>query len=93
MSVGEAMARECAVVVPEKGPFPEYVTDGVTGRLYPPGDVRRAAEAVAAFLQDDGGRRSCGQRAREAILSRHAPDVALEILAAELRAVAADRQR
>ena len=93
MSVAEAMARECPVVVPSSGPFPEFVEHGVTGRLYQPGDVRQAAGEVAVFLQDTDARRSCGRRAREAILARHAPEVALRLLADELHKVVADSPR
>jgi len=90
LSVAEAMARECAVVAPRSGPFPEFIDHGVMGRLYPPGDMRQAAREVAALLDDAEARRSCGRTAREAILARHAPEVALRILADGLRRIAAD---
>src|SRR4029078_1661237 len=38
MTVVEAMARGCPVLVPGEGPFTEIVTDGETGVFYPPGD-------------------------------------------------------
>jgi glycosyltransferase involved in cell wall biosynthesis len=90
MSVAEAMARECAVVVPSSGPFPEFVEHGVTGRLYRPGDVRQAAREIAFLLLDADARRACGHLAREVILARHAPDVALRQLADVLQGVVAD---
>jgi glycosyltransferase involved in cell wall biosynthesis len=54
----EAMASGVAVVAPEHGAFPEIVTDGVDGVLYPPGDAdalgtvfNRVAEFPAWFDQ------------------------------------------
>jgi glycosyltransferase involved in cell wall biosynthesis len=93
MAVVEGMARGCAVVVPSLGPFPEFVEHGVTGRMYRPGDERQAAMEVAVFLQDADERALCGRRAREAILARHAPEVALRLLADELHKVVADSPR
>jgi glycosyltransferase involved in cell wall biosynthesis len=48
MVVIEAMAAGVAVVAPGHGAFPELVTQGVDGVLYPPGDV----EALAAVFSD-----------------------------------------
>ncbi|HXW81336.1 MAG TPA: glycosyltransferase, partial [Acidimicrobiales bacterium] len=43
----EAMGAGVAVVAPEHGSFPELVTDGVDGVLFPPGDV----EALASIFK------------------------------------------
>ena len=80
MTVAEAMARGCAVVVPERGPFDEFVAHGTTGFLYPPGSPARAAELVEMFLRDAILRRECGLNGRKAILARHGPDQAIPVL-------------
>jgi phosphatidylinositol alpha 1,6-mannosyltransferase len=87
MTIAEAMGRECAVLVPDDGPFPEYVRDRVNGFLYRPGSVPDAAERAAEALGDDSLRRTVGAQARQDILDRFAPGPALSILAKELRSV------
>ncbi len=44
----EAMARGSAPVAPRHGAFPELISDGSDGALFPPGDV----DALAALLED-----------------------------------------
>jgi glycosyltransferase involved in cell wall biosynthesis len=88
MAIAEAMARGCPVVVPDMGPFTELVEDKVHGRLYRPGSAKDAAEKVASLLVDHPLHEACGRQARERVLSRHSPDVALPILAEELRRAA-----
>lgn len=85
MTVAEAMARGCAVVAPGEGPFNEFVRHGDTGSLYDPTDIVDAARQVEILLRDQELRVACGLRARDAILARHAPDIALGHLAGELR--------
>jgi glycosyltransferase involved in cell wall biosynthesis len=89
MTVVEAMARGCAVLVPDQGPFTEYVEEGVTGSLYRPGSARSAADRLQALLADGGLRESCGRRARRVVSERFAPEPALAMLAAELTRAAA----
>ncbi|HET7010904.1 MAG TPA: glycosyltransferase family 4 protein, partial [Anaerolineales bacterium] len=80
MTVAEAMARGCAVVVPELGPFGEFVTQGKTGFLYPPGSTVMAERQIEELITDSTLRVDCGRRAREAILARHSPDRAIPAL-------------
>ncbi|MEW6567717.1 MAG: glycosyltransferase family 4 protein [Chloroflexota bacterium] len=80
MTVAEAMARGCAVVVPESGPFCEFVSHGTTGFLYPPGSAARAAGLVEILLADPALRSACGRKGREAILDRHGLDRAIPVL-------------
>src|SRR5204863_9057776 len=84
----EAMARRCAVVAPAVGPFTEFIDDGVTGMLFEPGTTAQAAERIAGALRDDLTRVAMGEKAREAVLARFAPEPALAVLAAELRRLA-----
>lgn len=84
LTVAEAMARRCAVVVPDQQPFTEFVEEGVTGSLFAPGSSASAADRIAELLADADRRDAYGQRAREAVLARFAPGPALDLLAWEL---------
>lgn len=90
MTIAEAMARECAVLAPNQGPFPEYVHDRVNGLLYKRGSLPDAAALAAEALQDEALRRAIGRQARKDILEHFAPERALAVLARELRAVVAE---
>jgi glycosyltransferase involved in cell wall biosynthesis len=96
MAIAEAMARGCAVVAPETGPFPEFIVQGESGMLYPPRSMDAAAKAVLALLRSHALRWRYGEQARADVLSAYAPGRALGKLAEELRAAcragqAADR--
>jgi glycosyltransferase involved in cell wall biosynthesis len=52
ISMLEAMASEVACVVTAVGGIPEVVTDGVDGRLVPPSQPERLAEALLDVLED-----------------------------------------
>jgi len=88
MTVAEAMARGCAVAVPDRPPFTEFVEEGRTGSLFAPASEEDAAARVAALLADPALRTAYGRRAREAVLARFAPEPALAELAEALREVA-----
>jgi glycosyltransferase involved in cell wall biosynthesis len=88
MTVAEAMARACAVAVPGRPPFTEFVEEGRTGSFLPPGPAEMGADQVAALLADPGLRAAYGRQARESVLARFAPEPALAELARALREVA-----
>lgn len=73
MTLAEAMARQCAVVAPDFGPFPEFIDDNRGGILVPPGDLGCAVAACQRLMGDDGLRQSIGRHARQAILAEHEP--------------------
>ncbi|HKV10301.1 MAG TPA: glycosyltransferase family 4 protein [Thermoanaerobaculia bacterium] len=89
LTVAEAMARQCAVVVPNQAPFTEFVEEGVSGSLFQPGSPESAAGCVRGLLRDAERRRACGRRGRQTILARFAPEPALAVLARELELAAA----
>jgi glycosyltransferase involved in cell wall biosynthesis len=84
MTVAEAMARGCAVVVPDRPPFSELVTAGESGLRC--GAPQAAARAVERLLSSPELRHELGARARESVLERFAPAPALAALASALRA-------
>jgi len=81
MTVAEAMARACAVVVPAYGPFPEFVIDGMSGCLYKPGSVAEAVKKASNLIKTSHLRDSYGEQARVTILKSHRAERALAPLA------------
>jgi glycosyltransferase involved in cell wall biosynthesis len=63
----EAMAAGKPVVVSDTGGSPEIVRDGVTGRLYPPGDAAALARAVMELLRDPGRLKAMGAAGRNRV--------------------------
>jgi glycosyltransferase involved in cell wall biosynthesis len=64
MSVLEAMSAGLAVIATPVGGIPEVLTDGVEGRLVPPGDVDALAAALDHVLSDAQERRRMGMAGR-----------------------------
>ncbi|HHH82508.1 MAG TPA: glycosyltransferase [Chloroflexi bacterium] len=85
MSIIEAMARGCAVVVPNRSPFTEYIQDRHNGLTYPLGNASKAAEQIGSLLRNVSLRQSCGNAARQYALSQHAPEKALPFFVLKLR--------
>ena len=90
MTIAEAMARGCAVVVPSYGPFPEFVEDGVSGCFYKAGSVIDGVEKANTLISDSRLRDSYGQKARETILEAHHAERALASLARCLEDISGD---
>ena len=87
MTVAEAMARACSVLVPSQGPFGEFVEVGVHGEMYPLGNVKEAAKKIAVLLEDGELRSQMGIRGREHILRRYASASSARGYANELRSL------
>jgi glycosyltransferase involved in cell wall biosynthesis len=83
LAIAEAMARGCAVLVPDQEPFRELVPE--TACRYAPGSRADAARRARALLVDRALRERVAQAGRETVLARCAPEVALGALAAALR--------
>ena len=64
LTVIEAMQAGCVVIASDNGSQPEYVEDGRTGLLIPPGDDEALAAAIARLLDDAELRRTMGAAAR-----------------------------
>jgi glycosyltransferase involved in cell wall biosynthesis len=86
LTVAEAMARACAVVVPEQPPFTELV--GWPQSLYPPGNWEGAAERILRLLAEPSLRNDAGRRGRAVAVESLAPARTLPALATALREVA-----
>ena len=70
----EAMARALPVVAYRSGGIPEWLEDGVTGRLVEPGDVAGLAAAVGALLADAALARKLGAAGQERQRARFGPE-------------------
>ncbi|MEO7986918.1 MAG: glycosyltransferase family 4 protein [Gemmatimonadales bacterium] len=64
LASAEAMAAGKPVVASRIGGIPEYVSDGITGLLVPPGDADALVNAVIALLEDRSRLSEFGRRGR-----------------------------
>jgi glycosyltransferase involved in cell wall biosynthesis len=74
ISLLEAMARRVPVVASDVGGIPEVVTDGVDGRLVPPGDSAALAAAIVELLRDPSLARRLGEAGRRTVEERFSID-------------------
>lgn len=75
-----AMAHGKAVIVSDTTGIREYVSDGLTGVLVPPGDPVALRDAMLRLWRDPAERERLGRNAAEAVRERFAADrVALEL--------------
>jgi glycosyltransferase involved in cell wall biosynthesis len=63
----EAMACHRPIVVTAADGVRDHVTDGVEGRLVPPGDISRLADALIELIEDPELRRRMGEAGRDHI--------------------------
>jgi glycosyltransferase involved in cell wall biosynthesis len=69
----EAAAAGCAVVAAAHGGLPEIIRDGVTGRLFAPGDASGMAQMIAGLLDDERERERLGAAAAADVRGRFDP--------------------
>jgi glycosyltransferase involved in cell wall biosynthesis len=67
----ECLATGRPVVAADVGEIGNVVREGETGRLYPPGDAARLADAIASLLEDPAGAGSIGRAGREHVRAHH----------------------
>lgn len=81
----DALAMGKAVVASDVNGTRDYVRDGETAVVVPPGDAAALADALRRLWDDDALRRRLGSAARADVLERCALDTFWERLAAECR--------
>jgi glycosyltransferase involved in cell wall biosynthesis len=74
----EAQACGLPVLASAVGGIPEYVADGQTGLLFPPGDHKALAACVRRLLDDPGLAAEMGRRARERAEAEFSPAARLD---------------
>ena len=83
----EAAAAGTPLVAADVGGLREFVTHGITGLRFTPGDAAGLADAVSALLTDQVLARRCARQARQAVADGYAwPRVAEQTAAAYQRA-------
>ncbi len=75
------MAAGCVVLAPGTAPVREFLTDGQTGLLAPPGDDEAWERQARRVLNDSAGHRALGEAAAQVVRERYAQDVSLPALA------------
>ncbi len=74
----EAIAAETPVVSTHVGGIPEFLEDGTTALLVPPGDPGALATAIISCLNDPQAARTRSARAKEVLEKRFAPEEIVE---------------
>lgn len=92
MSVMEAMAWKRPVIATPAGGLPEWVEDGVTGRLLPSHSSRLLAAAMLDFLLSPESACACGERARRELERRFSFEAMVEDHIGLYNALLAPRQ-
>jgi glycosyltransferase involved in cell wall biosynthesis len=82
----EAAAQELAVLASDVAAIPEFVEQGVTGRLVVPDDPAALADALEALIRAPSERSRLGRVARARVLADFAAEPGLDRIAARLRA-------
>jgi starch synthase len=70
LTITEAMASGCATVASRVGGIPEIIDDGVSGLLFPAGDVEALATALRLLLTDPVRRHRLGEAGRDRVRER-----------------------
>jgi glycosyltransferase involved in cell wall biosynthesis len=91
LSVLEAQASGVAVIGTAAGGIPEFVTDGETGLLVPPGDVRSLSAALRRLLEDDDLRGRLARSGRLHAESHHTLDTRADAVAGMYRSMLTGR--
>jgi glycosyltransferase involved in cell wall biosynthesis len=77
----EAMAAGVPVVAADAGGPAEVIEDGVTGLLYPPGNVAALAEALQTLAADEALRARLAEAGRQRVANFAPETVARQVMA------------
>jgi glycosyltransferase involved in cell wall biosynthesis len=90
--VNEAMACGLPAIVSDQvGCGPDLVTEGVTGSVFPMGDVDALAQRLIAFSRDPSRLRTMGDQARTRVCTQHSVEQAVAGTLAAIDAAMARR--
>ena len=74
----EAASQKLPVLSTDVSAIPEFVEDGVSGRLIPPDDTRALQAAIEAMITDPNGRREMAERLHARLLSDFGSDAGID---------------
>ena len=76
----EAMAELTPVIASSTGGLKEIITDGINGRLFPPGNYRALADQLIAILQDSSEARRLAQNAYRTVQDNFSTEHMTELI-------------
>ena len=80
----EAASQKLPILSTAVSAIPEFVTDGVQGRLVPPGDPGALAAAIVALAADPAARRRFAEAARARLVAEFGMTDGIDRLEARL---------
>ncbi|HUF56257.1 MAG TPA: glycosyltransferase [Thermohalobaculum sp.] len=86
----EAASQELPILSTRVSAIPEFVDDGVHGRLVSPGDPAGLARAIAALAADPAGRAEMARAARARLVAEFGAEAGIDRLDRRLRAALGD---
>jgi len=78
----EALRHATPVIASRAGGVGEWLLEGETGLLFPPGDTQALAARIAELLSDPEAARRMGERGRRLVTERFLPEAHLDALQA-----------
>jgi glycosyltransferase involved in cell wall biosynthesis len=91
VSAIESLAAERPVVATAVGGVPDVVVDGVNGRLFQPGDIDGAAQALHELARDPELRRQMGEAGRTWVIPRYSVNRLVDDVDRLYRSLLADK--
>ncbi len=85
----EAASQKLPILTTKVSAIPEFIQDGVHGRLVPPGDAAALAGALQDLAVDPAGRAAMAEAAYERLRNEFGMDRGIDLLDARLRAAMA----
>ena len=83
----EAMAMGTPVIASDIGGLPEVVEDGVTGRLFPAGDIGALQQLIREFMSDDQLYQKYSQAALDRVRKEYNPELHYDRIISAYRSV------
>lgn len=87
----EAMAMQKAVIASDVGALSDFVQDGVTGLMFPKGDINAFADSLEKLLYDKALRRSLGENGRAWVVAERSWSRIASIVHDALREICNDK--
>jgi glycosyltransferase involved in cell wall biosynthesis len=86
----EAASQKLPILTTRVSAIPEFIRDGIHGRLVPPGDPKALAEAIVALAADPAGRTALAEAAYARLKASFGMEAGIATIDARLRAALAE---